>query len=309
MEIFFGYFLACILIGLPITIGICASFEDIAYQKGHKGSTYFWWCFWMLPLGALMVIALPDLYARPINNMQTNIDKHNADKKKKKNTRNSKTIPVKSNTKKPEINPQSVTSIIKLDSDLYTNTSPLIIQSGSLMCDNSTKKSLVLLNFKNIEDKIITAIKVKITSFDIAKNALPNETEYEYNNIKLAKSETFGDDIPVFLNNINTKRVKTSITEVIFQDNSNWINQFGIFSPLVQPQLIEDTEIIEQATLQFKIPFNYKIVSQQGLWTCACGTFNKMTSQECMSCNSNLNTIASANFDVLKQEYALRKQL
>lgn len=35
-------------------------FRDIAAMKGHDGGPYFWWTFWVPPIGMMMVIALPD---------------------------------------------------------------------------------------------------------------------------------------------------------------------------------------------------------------------------------------------------------
>ena len=57
------------ILGAIIVIGfdyaIAKVFEDIAYQKGHDGKKYFWWCFCcgttaLGIVGYLMVIALPD---------------------------------------------------------------------------------------------------------------------------------------------------------------------------------------------------------------------------------------------------------
>lgn len=35
-------------------------FQEIAEMKGHQGKRFFWWCFWVGPVGMMMVIALPD---------------------------------------------------------------------------------------------------------------------------------------------------------------------------------------------------------------------------------------------------------
>ena len=46
---------------------IAKVFQDIAQVKGHEERRYFWWIFLLGPVGMMMVIALPDLYARPSN--------------------------------------------------------------------------------------------------------------------------------------------------------------------------------------------------------------------------------------------------
>lgn len=47
-------------ISLAISYFAAKEFEQIAAQKGHTEKKYFWWCFLLLAIGALMVIALPD---------------------------------------------------------------------------------------------------------------------------------------------------------------------------------------------------------------------------------------------------------
>ena len=47
-----------IIIVIVIEGFVAFKFEEIAKMKGHK--EYFWWCFWLGPVGWMMVIALPD---------------------------------------------------------------------------------------------------------------------------------------------------------------------------------------------------------------------------------------------------------
>ena len=46
------------VIYLIVVVKVSEKFESIAEMKGHNG--YFWWCFWLGPVGWAMVIALPD---------------------------------------------------------------------------------------------------------------------------------------------------------------------------------------------------------------------------------------------------------
>ena len=56
-------FVAIVYFILAGIIGV--AFRDIAEMKGHEGRQYFWWTFILGLVGMMMVIALPDLYARP----------------------------------------------------------------------------------------------------------------------------------------------------------------------------------------------------------------------------------------------------
>lgn len=50
--------LAIIVVVIVVVALVAYKFESIAEMKGHEG--YFWWCFWLGPVGWAMVIALPD---------------------------------------------------------------------------------------------------------------------------------------------------------------------------------------------------------------------------------------------------------
>ena len=54
-------YLLIIVVALLINYFITCKFCDIASDKGHDGSKYFWWCFLLGTVGYIMVAALPDL--------------------------------------------------------------------------------------------------------------------------------------------------------------------------------------------------------------------------------------------------------
>lgn len=56
--------LLCIAVAILIEYLVAARFRDIAELKGHDGTPYFWFCFFLTIWGYLMVIALPDLRLR-----------------------------------------------------------------------------------------------------------------------------------------------------------------------------------------------------------------------------------------------------
>ncbi len=60
-----GVILLIIIVAFIIDIVAALQFRDIAELKGHDGSPYFWFCLFLAVAGWAMVIALPDLHARP----------------------------------------------------------------------------------------------------------------------------------------------------------------------------------------------------------------------------------------------------
>ncbi len=63
LEFLNGSFWFILIMALIIQLLIADKFNAIAIMKGHDG--YFGWCFLLGIVGWCMVIALPDLYARP----------------------------------------------------------------------------------------------------------------------------------------------------------------------------------------------------------------------------------------------------
>ena len=63
MDVGVGFIVAIVYFILAWMFG--DAFRDIAEMKGHEGRKYFWWTFILGLVGMMMVIALPDLYARP----------------------------------------------------------------------------------------------------------------------------------------------------------------------------------------------------------------------------------------------------
>lgn len=55
----------CCLVAIVVCIVVANAAREIAVMKGHADWKYFWYTLFILPVGLALVIALPDLYARP----------------------------------------------------------------------------------------------------------------------------------------------------------------------------------------------------------------------------------------------------
>ena len=51
-----GFAVLCFIIWLNVFIS--RQFEQVAKDKGYHDTKYFWMCFWLGPIGYLLVIAL-----------------------------------------------------------------------------------------------------------------------------------------------------------------------------------------------------------------------------------------------------------
>lgn len=56
---------------MAVAFYVANEFYEIAVDKGYDDKKYLWWTFWLFPIGAAMVIALPDRknFNRLINSM------------------------------------------------------------------------------------------------------------------------------------------------------------------------------------------------------------------------------------------------
>lgn len=54
------------VVALIIGIAVASEFRHIAAMKGHDEAKYFWWTFFLGPVGMLMVIALPQKGKEPV---------------------------------------------------------------------------------------------------------------------------------------------------------------------------------------------------------------------------------------------------
>ena len=52
--------------------------------------------------------------------------------------------------------------LFSLTKNLYSNTSPVIIQAGALLLDTKTTKVLAQLKFKNIDKRTIKSLKIQL---------------------------------------------------------------------------------------------------------------------------------------------------
>ena len=54
------WFILSVLVGIILDYIIATEFAQIAEAKGHEHKKYFWFTFIFMPIGMLMVVALPD---------------------------------------------------------------------------------------------------------------------------------------------------------------------------------------------------------------------------------------------------------
>lgn len=197
--------------------------------------------------------------------------------------------------------------LFELQKNLYYEGSPVIIEAGALLKDNQKNRILAQLKILSIVDKIIVAVKVKITGIDAFNNTVENK-EFHYLDLNISRNQEFGQQTPIVLNSENIRSFSVELVEVIYSDNSKWENIGNVFNAM--PELknlndfLKDDGLVEQYNIDNGEGCNIVPAEFDGIWICTCGCFNYLSDNTCFSCNRNkFKIINSLNIDRLKDKY------
>lgn len=183
------------------------------------------------------------------------------------------------------------TKLFSLENNLYSENVPVLICAGVLTKDNDNDLVLVQLRLQNIDSKYrnITALKVAISSYDPAGNALGTAKEHQYLDLDVNRGIEFGGKIPIYLDNNIARSFSVSVVEVVFADGQIWTGENGNWMSLKQKTLEESLGdvLAEQYRRDTFGEAKYEILAQNGVWMCACGTLNTIEESNCCKCHNS----------------------
>ncbi len=122
--------------------------------------------------------------------------------------------------------------LFALSENLYSAGAPVVIAAGALQKDNQTGKVFAQLKIRNIQDKAIKAVTVKITPFDTVGKPLGGTVDYQYLDLAAGRYTDFGQKTPVMLKEAATRSFAVSVSEIVFADNSTWSASDGAWKAL-----------------------------------------------------------------------------
>ncbi len=178
-----------------------------------------------------------------------------------------------------------------LDTDLYTEGSPVIILAGALLMDNMSGRILAQCKFMNVTDKKIKAISVIVNGQDSGKRPLGESVVYDYLDLSASYGEKFGQENGIPLPIESTRSFDVKVKEVIFDDNSIWTAaDQAIWEPIPRqkPISITDPDLLEQYKSDINPKAKYDLLYYKDLWQCNCGTINKDEAKRCHGCGIEL---------------------
>lgn len=205
-------------------------------------------------------------------------------------------------------------SVFRLVPNLYTQGSPLVIVAGALLKDNETGKVLAQIKFRNIVNRTVKAVKVKIYGYDAAGNALGDAVEFQYLDLAVGVNGEFGAKTPVYLTEKNIRSYTVEILQILFEDQEPQTLAGAAWEPLPEQVLIEDAyelsydeqyELLKQYHLTYGKDSKYQPMQTKDLWLCTCGTANR-SGTDCSHCGQNLAALESVDWDQLKADKDVR---
>lgn len=164
----------------------------------------------------------------------------------------------------------------------------MVILAGSLLRDNETGKVLGQFKFKNITDKIIKALVIKVDAYDVSGKELPGIAEYQYLDLFVRRDGEFGQKSAVVLPESITRSIKVQCIGAVFVDDSQWAApQDAVWSPLPAQQKISNTvgfALAQQYRRMTTDQAEYVPADCEELWLCACGGINHAEEAACHNC-------------------------
>lgn len=171
--------------------------------------------------------------------------------------------------------------------NLYCTGAPLVLEKGALLKDGLTQNIIAQLRFKNIQDKVIKAVTVKILSYDTLGKPLKEEIQYQYLDLFVKRDESFGEQVPVIVVNSQTRSYQIIVSQVIFVNNTIWTGN-EVWTPLAQApscsEVLEEPELCKQYAIEFGSKKGQMHSIQRDLFICACGAINRLDEEKCHQC-------------------------
>lgn len=196
--------------------------------------------------------------------------------------------------------------VFALSENLYATGSPIVIEAGALQKDNQTGSILAQIKMKNISAKVIKAVKVKLTLFDVAGNVLADGVEQQYLDLSVSRDESFGSKSAIRLKESTTRSFSVNITEVVFEDGNVWSGTANLWETLSEPAILidyfNDEELEKQFEIKYGSPCNNVLLEEKDLWYCACGALNKDNEPKCHKCGKSLKALKELDISALKSE-------
>ncbi len=176
---------------------------------------------------------------------------------------------------------------------LYLAKCPLLIEKYALTMDNKSNSVLCQIKFKNLGDKNIKAVFVKIFGFDVSGEKAGNYIEYTYNDLSVGKSAYFGGDVGVELENVNIRSIKIHCSKIIFFDGTSENFEEDTFFEKLPDRKSLINKVDGTLLVEFSKLYREKLKLYDGMFIpdnndtvrlCYCGEYTLTENKVCPKC-------------------------
>lgn len=189
--------------------------------------------------------------------------------------------------------------VFMLEENLYGEGLPAMIAAGALLKDNQTGKVLAQLKFRNISQKTIKGIFVKIKEKDIAGKQT-GITEHQFLDLNAVGGAEFGQQTPIYLSDANTREYEAEITRVFLDGGEEISGEGKRLMPVKKAEILDEKLGEYAAQYRRDVPWAgaYLPEDMGSFWKCTCGAINDKEREFCHNCKLLKQDI----FDALDEE-------
>ena len=105
---------------------------------------------------------------------------------------------------------------------IHDETCPVVCIGGGLLFDNQQNRVLGQLKFKDLSEKTINTVVVKISTYDEDGYQLKSIESFSYDNLYVHENEEFGNNRAILIPDSRTKRFSVQILSVNYIDGEIW---------------------------------------------------------------------------------------
>ena len=197
--------------------------------------------------------------------------------------------------------------LFTLPAALHTPGSPVLIAAGALLRDTQTGRMIGQLKLKNLDDRAIKAVKVRLTTQDTVGRPIGAAVEQAYLDLNAPRDAEFGQKTPIALPEAETRMYAPAVIEVAFVDNTTWAPEPDAAwepVPAAQPlaEALQDSEMVKQFRLRFGENAGFLPARVGVLWRCACGAVNRADESVCHACSRASEPLLALDLQALTAE-------
>lgn len=188
----------------------------------------------------------------------------------------------------------------------------LIIEAGNLLQDTSDNKIIAQLKLKNVSNKIIKEVHIKLFPLDAMGQTIGSSFDFSYNALNIPRDEEFGQQTPIYFSISGINSFSAVPSRILYMDGTEWNNTGSLCGQIPSKKKLDDVfnpEISDEFKRQYGsqseyVPFDYK-----DLWVCSCGNVNSIDELNCHHCHRDkINKAGSFDAEAFENRYNQAKE-